>query len=89
VNADDAYNTGLGIPTLIDPRISWNGYDYCTSTALIFCTNQTGADSTWLGNFQLDDGAGGVGSVPEPNSLALTGLGLLGLLARRRWARQA
>jgi hypothetical protein len=89
VNADDEYNGGLGVPTLVDPRISWNGYDYCTATALTFCNNQTGDDSTWLGNFQLDAPVGGGGTVPEPSSLALAGLGLLGLVARRHWGRQA
>jgi hypothetical protein len=88
VNGGEAYNMTQGTPNSVDPRISWNGYGYCASTTLSFCNDQTGTERTWLGNFQLDN-APGNGTVPEPSSLALLGLGLLALVARRSKGRAA
>ena len=85
VSGDDLYNVSDSTPIGVDPRISWNSYAYCRTTALTFCDNFPGQERTWLGNFQLDAPAG---SVPEPSSLALLAVGLLGVAARRRRQQQ-
>lgn len=82
VNADDLYNIGTGTPTTVDGRISWNGWAYCQGATLSFCADDAGSNRTWLGNFQLDSPSNA--KVPEPGSLALTGLGLWALVAGRR-----
>lgn len=84
VNADDLYNIMTGTPNTVDSRISWDGYGYCQTSALTFCDNFSGTERTWLGNFQLDSAGSGGGTVPEPSSLALMGLGLLALVASGR-----
>lgn len=88
VNADDLYNVMTGTPSVVDSRITWDGYAYCLGTSLTFCNNFTGTERTWLGNFQLDTSPTG-GTVPEPSSLALMGLGLLALVAGKRKGKSA
>jgi PEP-CTERM motif len=80
-NNDDLYNTMTGTPSVVDPRITWDGYGYCAGSTPTLCDEFSGTERTWLGNFQLDNG--GAGKVPEPSSLALIGLGLLALVSGR------
>ncbi len=87
VNGADEYNAAVSTPVAVDPRITWDGYAFCSSTALKFCTNNADSDQTWFANFQLDTPRSGV--VPEPSSLALLGAGLLALVASRRRGSKA
>lgn len=72
VNRDDLYNIQTATPNFVDPRITWNSYGYCRTTALTSCDDFTGSERTWMANFQLDTPL----SVPDSFS---TGAGIVAL----------
>lgn len=82
VNRDDLYSVANA--TQVSSLISSSTYGYCQSTALTFCSANTGSQIQWMANMQI--GLSG-DDVPEPAMLGLFGLGAIGLgLARRRRA---
>lgn len=80
VNANDLYNIAGGTPDNVFSGITWDRYGYCNvggTDTLTSCDDFTGTERTWMANFD-------VRTVPEPGTLALLGIGLLGMGAARR-----
>lgn len=82
VSGSDLYNVATSTPDNVDSSITWNGYEYGASNSLAILNSFSGAERSWMANFRI----GGAQQVPDSGAtVALLGLGLLGLsLARRR-----
>ncbi len=75
-NRDD-YNGFYQGNYTVDSRIIDNGFAYVSGTTLGIGNDYTGVNWFWAPNFKIDDG--GTPTVPEPATMILFGLGLLGL----------
>jgi hypothetical protein len=56
VSGSDLYNFSTTSGNLtVDPRITWNGYQYASSTTLTTAVQGSGTDIAWFANFNIAD----------------------------------